>query len=85
MTNPMSNSSTEREKLIEELRNMNNPLAASGFILTTEERLADFILAERKRIVEPLVHLGQIKEQPLPRYETLCQAIEATINNAGIQ
>lgn len=86
MTNPKSNSSTERKKLIEQIHNLPSlHPEISNPDEVVEEMIADFILADRARIVEPLVHLGQIKEQPLPRYEILCQAIESTLNNAGVQ
>jgi hypothetical protein len=49
-----------------------------------DECEAEFIIEDRKRIIKPLLELGQIKKQPLPPYEHLCQAIEETIKNAGV-
>lgn len=49
------------------------------------EAIADFIIADRLRVVEPLVKFSKIlNRQPLPYYENLCQGIEKTLKNAGV-
>jgi hypothetical protein len=49
----------------------------------TRVKLADFILADRRRITMPLRAIGQLKHQPLPSYEILCQSIEETLKLGG--
>lgn len=81
---------SHREKLIQELKGVcktemldKDGLPYSDYIWA-EDKIADFILNDRKIVIYPLVSLGQIKRQPLPSYEDLCQAIEETLNRAGV-
>lgn len=60
---------------------------AGGYILLTPEMIADFILADRLRVVEPLV---KFCNNPLSKAtvhslatEMIC-VIKETINNAGV-
>lgn len=71
---------TEREKLIEELEEMTKD---EGDICL--ECIADFILEDRKRIVEPLVKLGSLKTQQPPTKEKLIYAIDETLKLAGVE
>lgn len=75
---------TERDKLIEELKLMDD-----GDIEPTYERIADFILADRKRIVDIVQNLiDKMKEnQYLGVYtneEYVISKLE-TLKNAGIK
>lgn len=47
------------------------------------ELLADFVLADRRRVVEPLVDLQLCSGGD--SYEHLCQRIEQTLKNAGVE
>lgn len=60
----------EREKLIEELRQKQ---------VKTVDDYRDFILADRRRVVEPLVKAKSNKEEPY-----IWDAVDQTLKNAGI-
>ena len=49
------------------------------------EQIADFILADRKRICEPLVKLGNLITQQPPTKEKLINAIHKAIKLAGME
>lgn len=69
------NKVNERIRLIEELKNI--PTQAEGFILTTPERLADYILADRLRIVGPLIELKEaLHSSQHPGFEQIDEAIK---------
>ena len=55
--------------------------------LLQAENLYEWVEADRKRIVEPLVKIGKITYGPprnMPSYESLCCSIEETIKLAGL-
>lgn len=68
---------TERERLIKELDNK------LGYLTPYQLRItADFILEDRKRIVEPLVKL---REDGFPGNFSINQAIDETLKNVGVE
>ncbi len=75
----------EREKIIEKLL-----LLWRKDPISFHENLVDFILADRKRICESLIKLGDISRySKVWNYggvsvEILCTAIEETLNLAGL-
>lgn len=71
----------EREKLIEELIKNHIPASVKGKHITAD-CLADFILADRKRIVEPLF---KSKNDSNTGLGGLWYAIYQTLKNAGIE
>lgn len=85
MTNP-----SEREKLIVELENKIDRLQDQFNCCVSTEEIADFILEERKRIVEPLVvtkdicmraeNIGHHAKQKV----LMSIAIDETLQRAGI-
>ena len=78
-----------REKLVEELNNIKTKCGDKGsFYPACMGCVADFILADRRRIVEHLVKLNVSRNNPIwgkggINNEDLCHAIEETIKNSG--
>jgi len=79
----------DKSGLVKELYDVvNKHLKHMGAVQTISlpimiSEIQDIIIADRRRIVSPLVELGQIKRQPLPPYEHMCQAIEKTLELSG--
>ena len=88
---------TERERLSEEIYKIyyegscwKKPFFKSaGPVQKSIGRVADFIIADRKRIVKPLVELNIQRDfyqtGNRPTYDTICQSIDQVIKNAGVQ
>ena len=72
---------TQRIKLIKELADK----YSHSDTLIDFAGVVDFIIEERKRIVAPALALGQLKTQPLPSYEKVCQAVEEMIKLSGVE
>lgn len=72
---------SERDRLIEELeRKLSNP--------TSPEEIADFILADRKRIIENIKYIRkEINELILPtnKEKRLIKYCDETLRNAGVE
>lgn len=66
---------SERDKLIEELNN-------KAWCTCNPAYVADFILADRKRIVKPFVELLEISFKADP---IVHKAIDKTLRNAGLE
>ena len=70
---------TEREQLIDKLsKTVMVDIALSGEV--DVEKIADFIIKDRKRIVEPLV-----KHYSFPDAKTFRKAVVETLKNAGLE
>ncbi len=74
------NVQNEREKLLEKLQLLN--IKNGGLISLSV--LADFILADRKRIVEPLVKHKEIQSRDEWRESDVNIAIDESLKNAGV-
>ena len=78
---------SEREKLIKELEKLRWQQAQRIFLGQTPglvEEIADFILEDRKRIVEPLVNLPIGYKDEVDRGDKLRFAIDETLTLAGL-
>ena len=75
----------ERQKLIEELFNFlyNNPDDSKITFTFTPKQICDFILQDRKRVVEPLVKfITDRKYYKAP--QLIIEALSETLSNAGV-
>lgn len=72
---------TAKEKLVEDLRRI---LDFKGHPYEGFERVADFIIEDRKRIVAPLVNLGDIYFDVTTDHKKHVEAIKQTLVNSGV-
>ncbi len=76
---------TEREKLIEELRMIviNEFNSEMNIHCPNYDKLADFILEDRKRIVAPLLKIDSFEYADIDTYSIDC--IDETLKLAGVK
>lgn len=80
------NMNEEREKLIEELYNIKDIWDKDELTgKTYEQRIADFIIEDRKIICAPLISLGKLKDNGESWKMIVINSVNETLKLAGLE